>query len=72
MIRSNMMKTSMRAEQVQVKDSLDDGAMLAAVLAAALVEYGRYLERSNRHNGVQDAAGNWRILAHLDRLQGRA
>lgn len=72
MIRSNVMKKSTIAEQVQAKDSLADGAMLAAVLAAALVEYGRHLERPNGHNGSQDAAGNWRILGHLDRIQGRA
>ena len=72
MIRSNVMRKSTITEQVQTENILDDGAMLAAVLAAALVEYGRDLEQPNGHNGSQDSAGNWRMLACLDRLQGRA
>jgi len=71
-IRSNVMKESTIAEQVQAENRSDDGAMLAAVLAAVLVEYGRQLEQPNGHNGSQAAAGNWRMLACLDRLQGRA
>jgi hypothetical protein len=46
--------------------------VLAAVLAAALVEYGRHLEQQNGLGGSSPEGGNWRMLACLDRMQGRA
>jgi hypothetical protein len=70
-IRSNLIKSTM-VEQQQAGDSLDDGAVLAAVLAAALVEYGRHLEQPGRQGSSKAAGSNWRLLACLDRMQGRA
>lgn len=71
MIRSNVAKSTI-AGQVQVENRQDGGAVLAAVLAAALVEYGKHLQQHNGNGGPQDARGNWQTLACLDRLQGRA
>ena len=70
MIRSNVIKSTI-VGQAQAVDSLDEGAVLAAVLAAALVEYGRHLERPEGQDNAQHAGGNWRLLACLDRMQGK-
>jgi hypothetical protein len=59
-------------EQPQTEENQADGAMLAAVLAAALVEYGHELDRRSGPDNMQPAGGNWRMLACLDRRQGGA
>lgn len=71
MIRSDVIESTM-AGQAQAESSLGDEAILAAVLAAALVEYGKHLEQHSDIGYAQDARTNWQMLACLDRLQGRA
>jgi hypothetical protein len=49
----------------------DDGALLAAVLAATLVEYQRHLQQRNGHNSSASTGNNWRMLGCMDRLRGK-
>ncbi len=49
-----------------------EGELLAAALAATLVEYRRYVE--GRRDGRQGAGSgaNWQTIARLEQLRGRA
>jgi hypothetical protein len=49
----------------------DEGALLAAALAATLVEYRRYVGQSEGHLGPAGAKANWRMAARLEQLRGR-
>ena len=48
----------------------DEGPVLLAALAAALVEYRRHVEPANPHSTPEGVGSNWRSLARWDQLQG--
>jgi hypothetical protein len=48
----------------------DEGAVLAAALAATLVEYRRQV-RQNAHESRSDGSGhNWRMITRLEQFRG--
>jgi hypothetical protein len=47
----------------------EDGALLAAALAAALVEYGCAVRERNGHGNDEGVGGQWRILGCWERMQ---
>jgi hypothetical protein len=51
--------------------ALAEGALLAAALAAALVEYQRYVARRNGREGAAAGSERWRTMGCWERLQGR-
>lgn len=72
MIRSSVVSRVSETEQGTGMECLDEAAVLAAVMAASLVEYRGQLERRAATNGSRGAQDTWRMLACLDRLQGKA
>ena len=46
-----------------------DGTLLAAAVAAALVEYRRYSEQRNQHHSLGGAVPQWRLLGRLEQLR---
>lgn len=50
------------------QDHLEEGSMLAAALAAALVEYRRHTKRRNGHTGSIGEGANWRVMARMEQL----
>jgi hypothetical protein len=59
----------MDAEQPQAR--LEEELLLAAALAATLIEYRRHV-RQSQHTDTQGAGVNWRLVARLERLRGWA
>jgi hypothetical protein len=46
--------------------------LLAAALAATLVEYRRYVGERNEHTNPHGATANWRLMTRTEQLRGRA
>ena len=57
--------------QEQPKVNLEDQALLAAALAAALVEYRRHARRRSVDEHSTGVGNNWRTMACWERLRGR-
>lgn len=51
---------------------VNEGALLAAALAATLVEYRRDAGLQSESRGSLDERSNWRTVACWERLRGRA
>jgi hypothetical protein len=47
----------------------DSALLLAAALAAALVEYGRYTDRRPGQEDGQGTQANWRMMARWEQLR---
>jgi hypothetical protein len=60
-----------RAEQGPAV-AADQGLLLAAALAAALVEYRRYVGPKNGHLGLDSVETNWQIVSRLEQLRSQA
>jgi hypothetical protein len=72
-----MDEVSLRVELNTVSESrpwTDQGeeTLLAAALAATLVEYRRYAGERNEHTGPNGANANWRLMARMEQLRGQA
>ena len=50
----------------------DEGHLLLAALAAALVEYQRQREHGSTATNSSEAGNRWRTLARWEQLRGRA
>jgi hypothetical protein len=50
--------------------NVSEGPLLAAALAAALVEYRRCLGRRDGQTKDEDGGANWRMVARLEQLRG--
>jgi hypothetical protein len=50
---------------------VEQGPLLAAALAAALVEYRRYVRQQNKHAGPDSSRTNWRIVSRLEQLRSQ-
>jgi hypothetical protein len=50
----------------------EQGALLAAALAATLVEYRHDIEPDKVGNALVDDNTNWRILGRMEQLRSRA
>jgi hypothetical protein len=48
----------------------EDGAVLAAALTAALVEYRSYVQEQCEHNSSEGVGASWRMVACWERLRG--
>ena len=72
MIRSNVISESATTTNEQTGIRPDDGALLAAALAATLVEYQSHVGRNREVDGSELAGTNWRIVGCMERLRGRA
>ncbi len=46
-----------------------EGALLAAALAATLVEYRRHVRQRAAHLGAEGAGSNWQMMARLEQLR---
>jgi hypothetical protein len=57
--------------QEQPKVDWEDQALLAAALAAALVEYRRHVRQRSMAEHTTSAENNWRTMACWERLRGR-
>ena len=69
MIRSNVRVKPKRVVEEQPRTSMEDGALLAAALAATLVEYRTHVSQQRWHEGSAETATNWRTVACLERLR---
>ena len=49
-----------------------DKILLAAALAATLVEYRRYVGERNEQTGPRSANAKWRLMARMEQLRGQA
>lgn len=49
----------------------DDGALLAAAIAATLVEYRRTALQRNGQTRAECAGPNWRTMARLEQMRGQ-
>jgi hypothetical protein len=47
-------------------------ALLVAALAATLVEYRRYVGKRNECINLNGAGANWRLVARMEQLRGKA
>jgi hypothetical protein len=47
----------------------EDGALLAAALAAALVEYGHAVRERNGHGNDESVGPQWRMVGCWERMQ---
>jgi hypothetical protein len=50
---------------------LDEGPLLAAAVAAALVEYRRHVKQYAGHSNLEGSGSNWRMVTRFEQLQGR-
>jgi hypothetical protein len=55
----------------QTRLANDDRALLAAALAATLVEYRRAARQRNGQARAQPAGPNWRTMARLEQTRGQ-
>jgi hypothetical protein len=72
-----MDKASLRVELSTATEShpwTDQGEdlLLAAALAATLVEYRRCVGERNEHTSPDGANANWRLMARMEQLRGQA
>jgi hypothetical protein len=44
-------------------------ALLAAALAATLVEYRQHVQQRSNHTGSEGVGSNWRMMARLQQLR---
>jgi hypothetical protein len=51
---------------------VEQGPLLAAALAAALVEYRRYVGQKSGHAGPDGDRTNWQMAGRLEQLRGQA
>jgi hypothetical protein len=49
----------------------EEGALLAAALAATLVEYRRHTEHRDGQAAPKSLGSNWRLVARLEQIRGR-
>lgn len=47
----------------------EEGALLAAALAAVLVQYGRDVQERNGHRRAEDAGPLWRMVGCWERME---
>jgi hypothetical protein len=50
----------------------EEGAVLAAALAAVLLEYRRYLKQQNSHDRPAGSDSNWQMVSRLEQLRSLA
>jgi hypothetical protein len=55
-----------------VQTVLGDEPVLAAALAAALLEYRHHVQQQRLGNRAPGTGENWRLVARLERLRGEA
>ncbi|MFC2037816.1 hypothetical protein ACFLYD_07635 [Chloroflexota bacterium] len=55
----------------QPRTGVEDDVLLAAALAAAMVEYRAFVQQRNGKEDSADGETNWRIVACWERLQGQ-
>jgi hypothetical protein len=60
----------MAAEPAQIV--LEEEPLLAAALAAALLEYRHHVQQQRLRTGPRETGENWRLVARLERLRGQA
>jgi len=67
-----MQSTMMLETRAVERFALDpeDESLLAAAIAALLVEYGRYIARQDKENGASNNQANWRLMARWEQLRG--
>jgi hypothetical protein len=72
MRRSNVdIELDARVED-RARTAPDHSTLLAAALAATLIEYRRCVHERCSSDGTNNAGNNWRMVACLERLRGRA
>ena len=71
-MESNVMVESSVLAEVLPGVALDEGQWLVAALAAAMVEYRRYVGQQRVVHGQEATACNWRTIARWEQLQGLA
>jgi hypothetical protein len=69
-VLSKMMVESRTRENPRlVQDG--DGPLLAAAIAATLVEYQRYADQRTGHEDPNSTRANWRTVVRMEQLRGR-
>lgn len=71
MVEANLMVERGMPSAEQSLSDTDEGALLVAALAAALVEYRREREHTGAVAGSTGANNRWRTLARWEQLRGR-
>jgi hypothetical protein len=67
------MESTMMLETSVVEGFLldwEDESLLAAAIAALLVEYGRYVTPQDEQDGLDTTQANWRLMARWEQLRG--
>jgi hypothetical protein len=67
------MKSTMTLETSAADELLldwEDESLLAAAIAALLVEYGRYVTRQGGQDGANASQANRRLMARWEQLRG--
>jgi hypothetical protein len=70
--RTHLIRKSPTTMEQQAGTTPNDGALLAAALAATLVEYQRHVRENHEVDSTETAANSWRLLGCLDRMRGSA
>jgi len=71
MIEFNVMTESKLATEELPRFGLEEGPLLAAALAVALVEYRRHVKQYTGHGKVEGSGSNWRVMTRFEQLRGR-
>jgi hypothetical protein len=66
-----MVGTTVKTKE-QIQAGTEEGPMMAAALAAVLVEYRRYLRQHEGHDGPANSGTNWQMVGRLEQLRGQA
>jgi hypothetical protein len=69
--KPNVISRPRSVTERQPSIGVKDDVLLAAALAAALVEYRTFVQQRNGKGGLADGETNWRIVACWERLQGQ-
>lgn len=72
-----MEEVGLRAEPITAAESHPwtehrEEILLAAALAATLVEYRHYVGERNDHASPHSANAKWRLMARIEQLRGQA
>jgi hypothetical protein len=68
---ATMIEPRVRVEQLLGTD-VAQGPLLAAAMAAVLVDYRRYLRQQNSQPHPDSSRTNWRMVSRLEQLRGQA
>jgi hypothetical protein len=69
--RTNVDASSRTLAEEQTEAPSDEHELLAAALAATLVDYRRYIRQRGDSSGSSSVGNNWRMMACWERLRGR-